>query len=509
MATLYGNTTNHWRSYMDFTESAATAMPNATITVKAGMQSQAWGFSIGSGISCRIECTGQSATSVSGRGFSSGTGATVSKQLTSRTFTIPRTRATQTVTVKVTVTNSSGYANGTSTVTRTFTISPLSSHTVSYNANGGSGAPGNQTKWYGSVLTLSTQVPTRTNHTFQGWATSASGSVAYQPGGQYGADANVTLYAVWKQSVSPPAVTDAHATRCTSAGADNDEGTYYHVRLSYKADTSVVSANKVVSVKVEHRASGASAWTAAGTSTVSAASGSYASSACGGGSIGTGSSYEVRVTVTDAPSGASAWTAAGTSTVSAASGSYASSACGGGSIGTGSSYEVRVTVTDARGLATSVLLGVGPSYYTVDVLANGRGIAFGRNCPAAGLYVNEPTYWFGDGGSGSVQLTGAQMVQRMGVHICTWSVVATVTANEGQYISCSALQITTASGHLRRPWSMAKGDMIVAQSGDTNAQGKGVMRIQMMSDLTRAWVQFSGVPAAGSYRFSLCVVQMP
>ena len=462
MAVLYGNTTNHWRSYMDYSESSATQMPNATITVKAGMQSQAWGFSIGSGISCRIECTGQSATSVSGQGFSSGTGATVSKQLTSRTFTIPRTRATQTVTVKVTVTNSSGYANGTSTVARTFTISPLSSHTVSYNANGGSGAPGNQTKWHGSVLTLSTQVPTRTNYAFQGWATSASGAVAYQPGGRYGNDANVTLYAVWKQSVSPPAVTDAHATRCTSAGVDNDEGTYYHVRLSYKADTSVVSANKVVSVKVEHRASGASAWTAAGTSTVSAASGSYASSACGGGSIGTGSSY-----------------------------------------------EVRVTVTDAQGLATSVLLGVGPSYYTVDVLANGRGIAFGRNCPAAGLYVNEPTYWFGDGGSGSVQLTGAQMVQRMGVHICTWSVVATVTANEGQYISCSALQITTASGHLRRPWSMAKGDMIVAQSGDTNAQGKGVMRIQMMSDLTQAWVQFSGVPVAGSYRFSLCVVQMP
>ena len=462
MAVIYGNTTNHWRSYMDYSESAGTQMPNATITVKAGIQSQGWGFSIRSGISCRIECTGQSATSVSGQGFSSGTGATVSKQLTSRTFTIQRTRATQTVTVKVTVTNSSGYANGTSTVSRTFTISPLASHTVSYNANGGSNAPSAQTKWYGSILTLSTQVPTRTNHTFQGWATSSTGAVAYQPGGQYGNDANVTLYAIWKQSVSPPAVTDAHATRCTSAGADNDEGTYYHVRLSYKADTSVVSANKVVSVKVEHRASGASAWTAAGTSTVSAASGSYASSACGGGSIGTGSSY-----------------------------------------------EVRVTVTDAQGLATSVLLGVGPSYYTVDVLANGRGIAFGRNCPAAGLYVNEPTYWWGDGGNGSVQLTGAQMVQRMGVHICTWSVVAAVTANEGQYISCSALQITTASGHLRRPWSMAKGDMIVAQSGDTNAQSEGVMRVQMMSDLTQAWVQFSGVPGAGSYRFSLCVVQMP
>ena len=462
MAVIYGNTTNHWRSYMDYSESAASQMPNATITVKAGIQSQGWGFSIRSGISCRIECTGQSATSVSGQGFSSGYGATVSKQLTSRTFTIQRTRATQTVTVKVTVTNSSGYANGTSTVSRTFTISPLASHTVSYNANGGSNAPSAQTKWYGSILTLSTQVPTRTNHTFQGWATSSTGAVAYQPGGQYGNDANVTLYAIWKQSVSPPTVTNAHATRCTSGGVDNDEGTYYHVRLSYKADTSVVSANKVVSVKVEHRASGAGAWAVAGTSTVSAASGSYASSACGGGSIGTGSSY-----------------------------------------------EVRVTVTDAQGLATSVLLGVGPSYYTMDILANGKGVAFGRNCPAAGLYVNEPTYWWGDGGSGSVQLTGAQMVQRMGVHICTWSVVATVTANEGQYISCSALQITTASGHLRRPWSMAKGDMIVAQSGDTNAQREGVMRVQMMSDLTQAWVQFSGVPGAGSYRFSLCVVQMP
>ena len=380
MAVLYGNTTNHWRSYMDYSESAATQMPNATITVKAGIQSQGWGFSIRSGISCRIECTGQSATSVSGQGFSSGTGATVSKQLTSRTFTIPRTRATQTVTVKVTVTNSSGYANGTSTVSRTFTISPLASHTVSYDANGGSNAPSAQTKWYGSILTLSTQVPTRTNHTFQGWATSSTGAVAYRPGGQYGNDANVTLYAIWKQSVSPPTVTNAHATRCTSAGVDNDEGTYYHVRLSYKADTSVVSANKVVSVKVEHRASGASAWAVAGTSTVSAASGSYASSACGGGSIGTGSSY-----------------------------------------------EVRVTVTDAQGLATSVLLGVGPSYYTMDILANGRGVAFGRNCPAAGLYVNEPTYWFGDGGSGSVQLTGAQAVAMARDHHAANVAIATKT----------------------------------------------------------------------------------
>ncbi len=73
-------------------------------------------------------------------------------------------------------------------------------YTVTYNANGGAGAPGNQTKTYGTNLTLSGTRPTRTGYTFLGWATSASGSVAYQPGGTYSANASVTLYAQWKKS---------------------------------------------------------------------------------------------------------------------------------------------------------------------------------------------------------------------------------------------------------------------------------------------------------------------
>lgn len=73
---------------------------------------------------------------------------------------------------------------------------------VSYNSNGGSGAPAAQTKEYGVNLTLSSTVPTRTNYIFQGWATSSSGAVAYQPGGTYTANAAVTLYAIWKLSAS-------------------------------------------------------------------------------------------------------------------------------------------------------------------------------------------------------------------------------------------------------------------------------------------------------------------
>ena len=48
-----------------------------------------------------------------------------------------------------------------------YCIWQIDTYTVNYNANGGTGAPGNQTKTYGQNLTLSSTVPTRTNYTFQ------------------------------------------------------------------------------------------------------------------------------------------------------------------------------------------------------------------------------------------------------------------------------------------------------------------------------------------------------
>ena len=87
--------------------------------------------------------------------------------------------------------------------TTVYAIWQAKTYTVSYNANGGSGAPSNQTKTYGVNLTLSSTRPTRTNYNFKGWATSASGSVAYQPGGTYSSNAAVTLYAVWEVAAAP------------------------------------------------------------------------------------------------------------------------------------------------------------------------------------------------------------------------------------------------------------------------------------------------------------------
>lgn len=74
-------------------------------------------------------------------------------------------------------------------------------YTVSYNANGGSGAPSSQTKQYNEVLTLSSTKPVRSGYTFKGWsATAGSSSISYQPGSSYYSDKNVTLYAVWEKN---------------------------------------------------------------------------------------------------------------------------------------------------------------------------------------------------------------------------------------------------------------------------------------------------------------------
>ena len=129
------------------------------------------------------------------------------------TWTIARTHSAQTVTLGISdkLTNylfiydadRSETRTDTSSGTGTFTIPAKPSYTVSYNANGGSGAPGNQTKWYGETLTLSSTVPTRSGWTFVGWNTSSSATTAtYQPGGSYTGNAALTLYAIWKKTIT-------------------------------------------------------------------------------------------------------------------------------------------------------------------------------------------------------------------------------------------------------------------------------------------------------------------
>lgn len=84
----------------------------------------------------------------------------------------------------------------------TFTIGSYQTLTVSYNANGGSGAPANDTVIYGEKYTVSSTIPTRVGYTFQGWASNpkepnyanVSPGITY-----YDMKNDLTLNAVWKE----------------------------------------------------------------------------------------------------------------------------------------------------------------------------------------------------------------------------------------------------------------------------------------------------------------------
>ena len=75
---------------------------------------------------------------------------------------------------------------------------------VQYNANGGTGTMADSSFTYGTAAALATNSFTRSDYTFRGWATSASGDVVYSNGQKVSTltteqSGTVTLYAVWTQ----------------------------------------------------------------------------------------------------------------------------------------------------------------------------------------------------------------------------------------------------------------------------------------------------------------------
>lgn len=139
-------------------------------------------------------------------------------------------------------TNKVGNAGASYTPTANITLYAkwtANTYTVSYNANGGSGAPDSQKKTYGTALTLSTAKPTRSGWKFLGWATSSTAtSAAYQPGGSYTANSSTTLYAVWEAT---PSISSLTAIRCDSSGTVQDDGTYAKVTAVWSCSQSATA----------------------------------------------------------------------------------------------------------------------------------------------------------------------------------------------------------------------------------------------------------------------------
>lgn len=182
-----------------------------------------------------------------------GSGAPASQTGTgvgSYTFPISSTKPTRSGytflgwSLSSTATSASYQPGGSITLTASdilYAVWKANTYTVSYNANGGSGAPANQTKTYGVTLTLSNTKPTRTGYTFSAWNTAQNGSgTSYAPGGSYTANAAVTLYAQW--TVNTYVVTfDAQGGSVTPASKSVTYGQPYGslpvpVRAGYRFD---------------------------------------------------------------------------------------------------------------------------------------------------------------------------------------------------------------------------------------------------------------------------------
>lgn len=102
-------------------------------------------------------------------------------------------------------TSISYYAGNTYSDNKNITLYAIwkNTYTVTYNANGGSNAPSNQTKIEDESLLLTSSSPTRSDYSFKGWATSSSSTtIAYKSGDYYEENRNIILYAVWKKLYS-------------------------------------------------------------------------------------------------------------------------------------------------------------------------------------------------------------------------------------------------------------------------------------------------------------------
>ncbi len=105
------------------------------------------------------------------------------------------------------------------TGTQTISIHEDAPYSITYNANGGSGAPSSRGVYYGISYNLSSTRPTRTGYTFLGWSASSTATTAtYQPGDSVTISGNLALYAVWVKNsytltINVDAGSDVHVLR--------------------------------------------------------------------------------------------------------------------------------------------------------------------------------------------------------------------------------------------------------------------------------------------------------
>lgn len=86
-------------------------------------------------------------------------------------------------------------------------------YTITYNKGAnGTGTIASGTKTHGVDFTLSSSTFTRADYTQTGWSTTDGGAKAYELGGTYTANSNITLYPFWTLSASPQLASISNVT---------------------------------------------------------------------------------------------------------------------------------------------------------------------------------------------------------------------------------------------------------------------------------------------------------
>ena len=343
MATAYGAFYypgyNAFRAIMSYSTSSSTATSlTISVTTSCNMGD---GHDSGGNFTGYATIGGGTSSSTGGSTYYSA-GGTYS--MVSRSTTITKTHSAQSITVRGTVTSTGAWSGHSSAAAATITVPAKTSYKVTYNANGGSGAPSAQTKWHGETLKLSTTKPTRSNYEFLRWNTKSDGTgTNYSSGASYTGNVALTLYAVWKQAYVPPTISSLSAYRVNSNNVASDDGEYCHVTCTWAAGAlsgSTISGDKLT---IRYKLTTESNYTTANVVTLS------------GGS--------------------------GTADVIVSSGSPVP-------FNLEKSYSVQVTVSDDSGQSGSSAtrtITLSPAYFTFDLKAGGHGVGIGHSADVEGV----------------------------------------------------------------------------------------------------------------------------
>lgn len=260
-------------------------------------------------------------------------------------------------------------AGATYTINAAMSLYPVwsaSTYTIIYNANGGTNAPASQPKNYNENITLSSDKPTRDGYEFVGWGTSASDILpTYYAGEKYTANANITLYAIWKFIYVKPKIENLSISRCdlTYTGDVTIGGNKFPIYLPEVSDSGSFGTVKfdwssylpTRSVIIEFKAQNATSWN----------SKTFTSSDSG-------------ITFND--NGKS-----GSASIPLSAGENDDGELM--PLDKDMTYQLKITVTDAYG-STSITKILEGTTFTIDFANGGRGVGIG--CIAPDIASGEP-----------------------------------------------------------------------------------------------------------------------